>query len=166
MFDLFFYWKIFVLWMHVITASIWLGGLILTTVLNRTLRKSLGYEESYKVVRMVGYSFQKTMRYSLYIAILTGILNVLNDTYFNLNFIFSQHFIFSNFGILVILKSAIALFVLIFAIYHTNIARLIPKMKENNIVIKLRKRITIVGWIAMILTFIFFLLGTILVFIV
>lgn len=164
--DLFFYWKVFILWIHVVTASIWLGGLVLTTILNRSLRKSLGKDESYRIVRLIGYSFQRTMRHSLYIAIITGIINVLNDTYFNLGFIFSTYFISSNFGLLVIIKAVIAIIVLISAIYHTNIARSISNIKENSLIIKLRKRITLIGWVAMILTFLLFLLGTILVFVV
>jgi putative copper export protein len=166
MLDFFFIWKVLILWIHVITASIWLGGLILTTIINRQSRKKIGSDEAYKIVRSIGIAFQRQMRDSLYLAIVTGILNVLNDTYYNFNFIFSMNFLYSSFGQMVLIKSIVAILVLVFAIYHTNIARSIPNFKDEGIVKRLRRKISIIGWLAMILTFILFLIGSFLVFIV
>ncbi|MBI2183685.1 MAG: hypothetical protein HYU39_01870 [Thaumarchaeota archaeon] len=135
--------------------------MIVITLMNRGLRKIMDVRESSELMGKVGRTVAMPIRFSLYIAMLTGVINVLNHGISPIQFL-DPRFYSMQFGEIVVLKFLIAPIVLVAAVYHSRIGRLLPTVIKVEDYQKLRKRMIVAGWLALFLTFGLTVLGTLL----
>lgn len=152
---------VLVKWLHVAAASIWLGGLVFTVIMNRALRALLAPQQAAQVTSYVGRRMQRPLRYSLYVAILAGLGNVLLR--FNgLSPLLALSFYSTPFGQLFLLKLLVTLALLAVVEYHSRAARRLAWPPNGPVPPSYRRRLIAAGWAALLLTLLLALLGSLL----
>ncbi len=147
-------------WVHVLSASIWIGGIIFTIIVNRMLRRIMNPLEATRTLSIIGRAMQLPMRFSLYIAIITGpFLLIIRGIhpYILLNPVFYLTPLGSYFLLKLIAVSTMLALIPLHSKYGKKIARNDQDMKEYA---KDRRRVIIVGWITFLLSVLIIYLGT------
>lgn len=134
-------------WIHLISSAIWVGGSLFIAVVFAPVLKTMSssVEERLQIMVKVGRKFNKIAMPSLMILIGTGI--------FNSHQILSRpEFLFSTtYGILLIIKIILVAALLASFVVHVRIIRkdveqkIIEKQLSEVQIIRLRKKIIIVG---------------------
>jgi len=153
-------WLVLVKWLHVVSASVWLGGLITTTIIFRGARSAFEPQAASEFMGMVGRVIATPMRVSLYIAMATGVINAMNR-----GFGFNDLLHLPQAGLpgwALLLKLALAPTVLLLAIYHTRVGRLLSRAPSPPHRQLLRRRMIVAGRLALLLTVVLTVLGSLL----
>jgi len=53
---------IFIKWIHIVSVSVWIGGIILTIFINRKLIRTYERKEAFNMMRNIGSMIQFPMR--------------------------------------------------------------------------------------------------------
>jgi putative copper resistance protein D len=135
------------MWAHLVSASIWVGGSIFIGIVLAPLLKTISesVEERVAIMIRVGRKFNKIAIPSLAILIVTGLYN-------SSNILSKPEFLFStNYGIILVIKIILVISLLVMFAIHVRIIRTeIEKKIESKemlpeIVQKLRSKIISLG---------------------
>ena len=135
------------MWAHLVSASIWVGGSIFIGIVLAPLLKTISesVEERVAIMIRVGRKFNKIAIPSLAILIATGLYN-------SSNILSKPEFLFStNYGIILVIKIILVISLLVMFAIHVRIIRTeIEKKIESKemlpeIVQKLRSKIISLG---------------------
>ncbi|MBI3639929.1 MAG: CopD family protein [Thaumarchaeota archaeon] len=135
------------IWAHLVSASIWVGGSIFIGIVLAPLLKTISesVEERVAIMIRVGRKFNKIAIPSLAILIVTGLYN-------SSNILSKPEFLFStNYGIILVIKIILVISLLVMFAIHVRIIRTeIEKKIESKdmlpeIVQKLRSKIISLG---------------------
>ena len=135
------------IWAHLVSASIWVGGSIFIGIVLAPLLKTISesVEERVAIMIRVGRKFNKIAIPSLAILIATGLYN-------SSNFLSKPQFLLStNYGIILLIKIILVISLLVMFAIHVRIIRCeIGKKIESKemlpeIVQKLRSKIILLG---------------------
>ena len=135
------------IWAHLVSASIWVGGSIFIGIVLAPLLKTISesVEERVAIMIRVGRKFNKIAIPSLAILIATGLYN-------SSNILSKPEFLFStNYGIILVIKIILVISLLVMFAIHVRIIRTeIEKKIESKemlpeIVQKLRSKIISLG---------------------
>jgi len=135
------------MWAHLVSASIWVGGSIFIGIVLAPLLKTISesVEERVAIMIRVGRKFNKIAIPSLVILIATGLYN-------SSNILSRPEFLFStNYGIILVIKIILVISLLVMFAIHVRIIRTeIEKKIESKemlpeIVQKLRSKIISLG---------------------
>jgi putative copper export protein len=149
----------FIKTLHLLFASLWTGGIILTVVINRALRRTMPATEATKTLGVIGRSIQKTMRYSLYLAIVTGLLLLLTRGV-AFTALFDPIFYTTRFGAFLLGKIISVLLVLSLLPLHSRLGEKIYKTNGGADYRRLRLGILLVGWATLGFTIVAIIAGT------
>lgn len=142
------------MWAHLVSASIWVGGSIFIGIVLAPLLKTFSesVEERVAIMIRVGRKFNKIAIPSLAILIATGLYN-------SSNILSKPEFLFStNYGIILVIKIILVISLLVMFAIHVRIIRTeIEKKIESKemlpeIVQKLRSKIISLGRIMVIVS--------------
>jgi putative copper export protein len=145
--------------LHLLFASLWTGGIILTVVINRALRRTMPATEATKTLGVIGRSIQKTMRYSLYLAIVTGLLLLLTRGV-AFKTLFDPIFYTTRFGAFLLGKIIAVLIVLALLPLHSRLGERIYMTNSGADYRRLRLGILLVGWATLGFTIVAIIAGT------
>jgi len=151
----------FVKTLHLLFASIWIGGIILTVVINRALRRTMPADEATKTLGVIGRSIQTTMRYSLYLAIATGLLLLLIRGITPTRLV-DPIFYTTRFGTFLLSKIIFVLLILALLPLHSRLGEKLHMTNDRATYIRLRRNILLVGWASLGFTILVALLGALL----
>jgi putative copper export protein len=135
------------MWAHLVSASIWVGGSIFIGVVLAPLLKTISesVEERVAIMIRVGRKFNKIAIPSLVILIATGLYN-------SSNILSNPKFLLStNYGIILVIKIILVISLLVMFVIHVRIIRfeIEQKIKSKEmlpeIVQKLRSKIISLG---------------------
>jgi len=152
------------MWAHLVSASIWVGGSIFIGIVLAPLLKTISesVEERVAIMIRVGRKFNKIAIPSLAILIATGLYN-------SSNILSKPEFLFStNYGIILVIKIILVISLLIMFAIHVRIIRTeIEKKIESKemlpeIVQKLRSKIISLGRIMVIVSIAILLMAALL----
>ncbi|HMK33342.1 MAG TPA: CopD family protein [Nitrosopumilaceae archaeon] len=136
-----------IIWAHLVSASIWVGGSIFIGIVLAPLLKTISesVEERVSIMIRVGRKFNKIAIPSLAILIATGIYN-------SFNILSKPQFLFStNYGIILVIKIILVISLIVMFIIHVRIIRseieknIESKQMLPEIVQKLRSKIISLG---------------------
>ena len=151
-------WIIIIKLIHVISAAIWIGGIIFTTFMSRGLRREMPQREVTALVQKVGRIIASPMRISLYIAIGTGPFLLLSR---GINPITLLLEVDTFVEALAASKTILAAIIVVLAIYHTRIGSRLSGLEDEKEYSRTRMKLIVVGWLSLILTLALPALGTI-----
>ncbi|HYL66327.1 MAG TPA: CopD family protein [Nitrosopumilaceae archaeon] len=152
------------MWAHLVSASIWVGGSIFIGIVLAPLLKTISesVEERVAIMIRVGRKFNKIAIPSLAILIATGL-------YSSSNILSRPEFLFStNYGIILVIKIILVISLLVMFAIHVRIIRTeIEKKIESKemlpeIVQKLRSKIISLGRIMVIVSIAILLMAALL----
>jgi len=151
----------FVKTLHLLFASLWIGGIILTVVMNRALRRVMPASEATKSLGVIGRSIQKTMRHSLYLAIATGLL-LLFTRGIAFTALVDPIFYTTPFGAVLLGKIISVLLILTLLPLHSRLGEKIMYMTvgDGSAYMRVRRDLLLVGWAALGFTILAVLMGT------
>lgn len=146
--------QVIITWIHLIAASIWVGGSLFIGIVISPLLKTMStsLEERLEFMIKVGRRFNRIAIPSLIILIATGIYN--STTFLNK----PELLLSSNYGNFLIVKIILVIALIITFVTHVRIIRkdveekIILKQMQENQIQKLRKKIIILGEITIILS--------------
>ncbi len=107
------------IWAHLVSASIWVGGSIFIGVVLAPLLKTISesVEERVAIMIRVGRKFNKIAIPSLAILIATGLYN-------SSNILSKPQFLLStNYGIILVIKIILVIFLIVMFVIHVRIIR-------------------------------------------
>ncbi len=107
------------MWAHLVSASIWVGGSIFIGVVLAPLLKTISesVEERVAIMIRVGRKFNKIAIPSLAILIATGLYN-------SSNILSKPQFLLStNYGIILVIKIILVIFLIVMFVIHVRIIR-------------------------------------------
>jgi len=141
---------IFIKWIHIVSVSVWIGGIILTIFINRKLIRTYERKEAFSMMRKIGSMIQFPMRIFLYTAVISGLFLLWLKTesfyvaYYNvLNM--------TNFGMFLLLKIISVTLILMLIPFHSFFSSRASKL-NGNAFRKNRLLVVIIGWIILILS--------------
>lgn len=146
--------QVIITWIHLIAASIWVGGSLFIGIVISPLLKTMStsLEERLEFMIKVGRRFNRIAIPSLIILIATGIYN-------SISFLNKPELLFSsNYGNFLIVKIILVIALIIIFVTHVRIIRkdveekIISKQMQENQIQKLRKKIIILGEITIVLS--------------
>lgn len=151
-------------WIHLICSAIWVGGSLFIAMVFAPILKTMSpsVEERLQIMIKVGRRFNKIAIPALLILIITGIYNS-QQILSRPDFLFS-----SSYGMMLIIKMILVAALLASFAVHVRIIRkdVEQKMLEKQLseveIVKLRKKIIIVGEITVVLSVLVLLLAAIL----
>ncbi len=146
---------------HIVSASLWVGGILFTVIVNRRLRKTYPPVEATKLLGVVGRAIQRPMRYSLYIAVVTGPLLLLTRG-FGVQLLTSSQFYGTHFGAILLLKMILVAAVLLMLPLHSSLGRRLYEMEDGPEYARERLKMLVVGWATLYLTLAIIGLGSLL----
>ncbi len=134
-------------WIHLISSAIWVGGALFIAVVFAPVLKTMSssVEERLQIMVKVGRKFNKIAMPSLMILIATGIFNS-HQILSRPDFLFS-----TTYGILLVIKIILVVALLVSFVAHVRIIRkdveqkIIEKQLSEVQIIRLRKKIIVVG---------------------
>jgi putative copper export protein len=141
---------IFIKWIHIVSVSVWIGGIILTIFINRKLIRTYERREAFNMMRKIGSMIQFPMRIFLYIAIISGLFLLWLRTgsfyaiYYNL-------YNMTNFGMFLLLKFISVTLILLLLPFHSFFSSR-ASMTSGESFRKNRLLVVIIGWIILILS--------------
>ena len=151
-------------WIHLICAAIWVGGSLFIAIVFAPILKTMvpTMEERLQIMIRVGRRFNKIAIPALLILIATGIWN-------SRQFLASPEFLFSSsYGTMLIIKMFLVAALLISFAVHVRIIRkdveekIMQKELNESQIIKLRKKIIIVGEVTVVISVLILLFAAIL----
>jgi len=145
--------------LHVIFASLWVGGIVLTVVINRGLRRSMPPMDATRTLGVIGRAIQRPMRLSLYLAIVTGVALLLLKG-ISPTELLSPTFYTTQLGGMLMGKAISVAVVLILLPLHSRLGTEIYKTQDRKTYHYLRIRILAVGWASLIFSILTILFGT------
>jgi uncharacterized membrane protein len=145
-------------WLHIATASVWFGGLVFTVIVNRALAQLLGPEEALRATSFIGRRMQRPLRYSLYVAIATGIFNAA-ARYGGFAFVLEPGFYASSTGELISIKAGLVILLLLTIYLHSRLGAKLAALGDAP-ASPLRRSLRAAGWLALLLTLAIMLLGS------
>ena len=141
-------------WIHLVAASIWVGGSLFLGVVLSPLLKTMSnsFEERLQIMIRVGKRFNKIAVPSLIILIGTGM--------YNSHMLLSKPEILTgtSYGTFLLIKIILVIMLIITYIVHVRIIRkdvedqIMSKLMPSNQIQKLRKKIIILGEITVVLS--------------
>ena len=146
-------------WLHILTASLWTGGIIFTVMVNRGLRKNMAQIEATRILGTIGRVIQKPMRVSLYISILTGILLLLVKG-INPIEILNPSFYLTSLGNALLRKAISVALILLMIPFHSRLGNRIYGESNIDIYSRIRRRLLLVGWATLVFSLTAMLFGT------
>ncbi|MEM3032223.1 MAG: hypothetical protein QW756_05695 [Nitrososphaerota archaeon] len=146
---------------HIISASLWIGGILFTVLVNRRLREAFPPVEAIKLLGTVGRAIQRPMRYSLYLAVITGLL-ILSARGVGIQSILNPSFYATYFGTILMIKTVIVMAILIILPLHSRLGTELSKMENGPGYARKRLKTIVVGWASLSLTIAVMMLGTLL----
>src|ERR671920_1307819 len=153
-----------IIWVHLVTASIWVGGSIFLGIVLAPMLKSITGSLGDRTALMIkiGRRFNKIAMPSFIILIITGIYN-------SRAFLEERHLLFeTNYGIILVFKIILVIATIITYIIHIRILNsetektLSSGYAETIYVQSIRSKIIYLGWIIVILSVATLLLAPIL----
>jgi putative copper export protein len=153
-----------ILWIHLISASIWVGGSIFIGIVFSPLLKTMfsSVEERIQIMIKVGKRFNKIAVPSLIILMGTGLYN----SYILLSK--PDLLLATSYGNFLIIKIILVIALIITYVIHVRVIRkdvedkIMSKQMTSNQIQKLRKKIIILGEITVILSVIILFFATLL----
>lgn len=151
-------------WIHLICAAIWVGGSLFIAIVFAPILKTMmpTMEERLQIMIKVGRRFNKIAIPALLILIATGIWN-------SREFLSSPEYLFSSsYGTMLTIKMFLVAALLISFAVHVRIIRkdveekIMQKQLSESQIVKLRKKIIIVGEITVMLSVLILLFAAIL----
>jgi len=153
-----------VIWIHLTSAAIWVGGSLFIGAVLAPILKSMPYslEERLQIMVMVGRKFNKIAIPSLVILIGTGIYN-------SFSFFTQPNLLYSTeYGNILFIKIILVIALIGIYIFHVRLIRkdveekIMSKQLEHNQIRKLRLKIIILGQVIVVLSIIIFFLAALL----
>ena len=140
-------------WIHLIAASIWVGGSIFIGIVFSPILKSIttSIEERIQIMIKVGKRFNKIAIPSLIILMVTGL-------YTSYPFLSNPHLLETSYGTFLVVKIALVIGLIITYAIHVRIIRkdveeqIMSKQMPIHKIQKLRKKIIILGEITVVLS--------------
>lgn len=144
----------FITWIHLISSAIWVGGSLFIAVVFAPVLKTMSssIEERLQIMIKVGRRFNKIAIPSLVILIGTGIYNA-HQVLIRPDFLIS-----TGYGVMLIIKMILVVALLISFAVHVRIIKrdveqmIMEKQLTETEILKLRKKIIIVGEITVVLS--------------
>lgn len=141
-------------WIHLISSAIWVGGSLFIAVVIAPVLKTMStsIEERLQIMIKVGRRFNKIAIPSLVILIATGIYNA-HQVLIRPDFLIS-----TGYGVMLTIKMILVVALLVSFVVHVRIIRkdveqmIMEKQLTETQILKLRKKIIIVGEITVILS--------------
>lgn len=151
-------------WVHLICSAIWVGGSLFIAMVFAPILKTMSpsVEERLQIMIKVGRRFNKVAIPALLILIITGIYNS-QQILSRPDFLFS-----SSYGMMLIIKMILVAALLASFAVHVRIIRkdveqkMLEKQLSESQIVKLRKKIIIVGEITVVLSVLVLLFAAIL----
>ncbi len=141
-------------WIHLISASIWVGGSIFLGVVLAPILKTMysSHEQRIQIMIKVGRRFNKIAVPSLLILIATGI--------YNSRFVFSdsEFLLSTDYGLYLIVKTLLVISLIIVFLVHVRIIRkdvedrIMSKQMSQQQLQVLRKKIIILGEVTVVIS--------------
>ena len=144
---------------HVFSASLWIGGILLTVVINRGLRRTLPPMEATRMLGDIGRFIQKPMRAALYTAIATGPALLLLKGIGPEQLLAPSSYS-TQLGGLLLGKLASVLAILALLPHHSRLGSAVYKARDRKSYSALRRRILVVGWATLASSLLALLFGT------
>ncbi|MFN3653734.1 MAG: CopD family protein [Candidatus Nitrosotenuis sp.] len=146
--------QVLITWIHLISSAIWVGGSLFIAVVFAPVLKTMSpsIEERLQIMIKVGRRFNKIAIPSLVILIGTGIYNA-HQVLIRPDFLIS-----TGYGVMLIIKMILVVALLVSFAVHVRIIRkdVEQKIMERQLtemqILKLRKKIIIVGEITVVLS--------------
>ena len=146
--------QVIITWIHLIAASIWVGGALFIGIVISPLLKTMStsLEERLQFMIKVGRRFNRIAIPSLIILIVTGLYN--STAFLNK----PELLLSSNYGNFLIVKIILVIALVITFVTHVRIIRkdveekIISKQMLENQIQKLRKKIIILGEVTIVLS--------------
>lgn len=148
---------IFIKWIHIVSVSVWIGGIILTIFINRKLIRTYERKEAFNMMRNIGSMIQFPMRIFLYIAVISG-LSLLWLKTGSFYVAYSNVSNMTNFGMFLLLKLISVALMLLLIPFHSFFSSRASKL-NGKAFRKNRFLIVIIGWIILILSLLAILAG-------
>jgi len=148
---------IFIKWIHIVSVSVWIGGIILTIFINRKLIRTYERKEAFNMMRNIGSMIQFPMRIFLYIAVISG-LSLLWLKTGSFYVAYSNVSNMTNFGMFLLLKLISVALILLLIPFHSFFSSRASKL-NGKAFRKNRFLIVIIGWIILILSLLAILAG-------
>lgn len=151
-------------WIHLICSAIWVGGSLFIAIVFAPVLKTMApsIEDRLQIMIKVGRRFNKIAIPALLILIATGILN-------SYQFLNKPDFLFSsNYGMMLVIKMILVVALLASFAVHVRIIRkeveqkILEKQLTEAQIVKLRKKIIIVGEVTVVISVLILLLAAIL----
>ncbi|MGI0004135.1 MAG: CopD family protein [Candidatus Nitrosotenuis sp.] len=141
-------------WIHLISSAVWIGGSLFIAIVFAPVLKTMSFsiEERLQIMIRVGRRFNKIAMPSLAILIGTGIFNA-QQALIRPDFLLS-----TSYGIFLVIKMILVAALLVSFAVHVRIIRkeveqkILEKQLSEAQVIKLRKKIIIVGEVTVVLS--------------
>jgi putative copper export protein len=151
-------------WIHLICSAIWVGGSLFIAIVFAPVLKTMApsIEDRLQIMIKVGRRFNKIAIPALLILIATGILN----SYQFLNK--PEFLISSSYGMMLVIKMILVVALLASFAVHVRIIRkeveqkILEKQLTEAQIVKLRKKIIIVGEVTVVISVLILLLAAIL----
>jgi uncharacterized membrane protein len=140
---------------HVLSASIWIGSIVSLSLAVRVVRSVVGNPHSVTISAEMGRRLRPLTRTSLYMTLASGILMAYERGFLSLDLHYRPVFV-------VLLKIVLGLSVLLAVGYHASLGSSLVRAKDANGLPKVRRRMSIVGWLTVTLSVILAVLGTVL----
>lgn len=146
--------QVIITWIHLIAASIWVGGALFIGIVISPLLKTMStsLEERLQFMIKVGRRFNRIAIPSLIILIVTGLYN--STAFLNK----PELLLSSNYGNFLIVKIILVIALVITFVTHVRIIRkdveekIISKQMSESQIQKLRKKIIILGEVTIVLS--------------
>ncbi|MEM0481414.1 MAG: hypothetical protein QXM16_00785 [Nitrososphaerota archaeon] len=146
---------------HIVSASLWVGGILFTVIVNRRLRKTYPPVEATKMLGVVGRAIQRPMRYSLYLAVVSGLFILLTRG-FGVQLLTSLAFYATHLGMILLIKMILTVAVLLMLPLHSRLGRRLYEMEDGPEYSRDRLKMLVVGWATLCLTLAIIAMGTLL----
>jgi hypothetical protein len=137
---------IFIKWIHIVSVSVWIGGIILTIFINRKLIRTYERREAFNMMRKIGSMIQFPMRIFLYIAIISGLFLLWLRT----GSFYAVYYNLYNIIFLLIKFISVTLILLLLPFHSFFSSR--ASMTSGESFRKNRLLVVIIGWIILILS--------------
>ena len=151
--------QVLITWIHLVTASIWLGGSVfIGLVIAPILKETFGSQERLQIMIKIGKKYNKLALPSLIILIITGIYKA------HLFLAAPGSLLTTNYGYFLLIKIIFVILLILSFVVHVKIINndlVISKQDEKQIQ-KLRKRIIFLGKLILLISVLIFFMASLL----
>lgn len=131
--------------LHVLMASLWIGGILFTIVVNRGLRRVFNPVDATKTLSIIGISIQKPMRFSLYTTIATGVIVLLMRVNISPH-LFNITFYTTQLGLILLAKITVVIMILALLPLHSKLGKATYHAGDRGEFMRARRKTLVVGW--------------------